>query len=428
MKKVLFIVYNYPPAGGSGVQRDAKFAKYLPEYGWQPIILTPHHRLLNQPRDYSLAEELPPEQIVYRTFTLDARWLFKIFWGLRLPKVVSWLNFRVFIPDAEILWLPFAKRKIKKIFREHQPELVFISAPPFSPLLLGKWLKDKYHIPYVVSFRDEWSQGQGRLDFQPPASFSAKDLKYENQVLSEASQVVSINWVCQKSFRDLHPELPEARFTVITNGYDEDDFRKQVITATPKRDYLQIVHPGALYGRSNPAIIWQALSELVSAKELDPTQLRIDLYGENYPSFIFRGYEHNPIINQIVHLYPYIPHSEVIDLIMKADLLLIYNGPGPKSEVVSTGKLFEYLRSGKPILAIVNPQGVCAETVNRAASGWIANHNSVADIRKKLIMLYGLWQEQRLTIQPDWDYIHQFDRRQLSSMLAACFDKALIQK
>ncbi|HNT52586.1 MAG TPA: hypothetical protein PKH19_04230, partial [Candidatus Syntrophosphaera sp.] len=130
MKTVLYIVYYYPPVGGSGVQRGVKFSRYLPDHGWQSVILTPHPALVKHPKDPSLLADLPPGQTICRSFCLDARWLFKLLWGLRLPGVVNWLRYHVFIPDAEILWLPFARRKIRQILRRHRIDAGRLPATP----------------------------------------------------------------------------------------------------------------------------------------------------------------------------------------------------------------------------------------------------------------------------------------------------------
>ena len=102
---------------------------------------------------------------------------------------------------------------------------------------------------------------------------------------------------------------------------------------------------------------------------------------------------------------------------------MLFSGPGPKSDVVIPGKLFEYLRSGKPVLAIINPQGICAEILNTAGSGFIADSSSKIAIKEKLLLVYRLWHDKKLRIDPDWDYIRGFERYQLTSQLAKCFDR-----
>jgi len=428
LKKVLYIVYYYPPIGGSGVQRGVKFSKYLPENGWESIILTPHPSLVKHPKDYSLVSDVPTGQKIYRSFVLDAGWLYKIFWGLRLPKVVIWLMFHIFIPDSEILWLPFAKRKIKAIVREHKIDLVFISGPPFSPMLLGKWIKDKFKIPYVVSFRDDWSNGQSRLDNPPPKAFCVKERKLEHNALKLADHIVVVNRAYKRDFMALYPDIADYKYTVITNGFDEDDFSNPINPRGFETDKLQIVHPGVLFGRRHPGLIWQALVNLVNQGKIDPEKVKIHIYGRNFASFVFQGWEDNAIIQKIVHLHSYLPHQETIKILMQADLLLLFSGPGVKSDAELPGKLFEYLRSGKPILGVINPQGVCAEILDKARSGWIANAEDVDAIEKQLLEKYQLWREDRLQINPDWEYIKSFERRRLSKALASVFDSIVTSR
>lgn len=428
MKKVLYIVYYYPPLGGSGVQRGLKFSKYLPLFGWESLILTPHPRLVKHPKDTSLLDDIAPGQKIYRCWTIDAHWLYKVFWGLRLPKVVTWLMFHVFRPDAEILWLPFAWRKLKQIVRKENPDLVFISGPPFSPMLLGKKCKEQFNIPYVVSFRDDWSQGQSRLDNPPPVSFSNLEKHLEHQVLQHADHVVVVNQAYKRDFLTLYPDLEETKFSVITNGYDETDFIGLSAERSKETDKLQIVHPGVLFARRHPGIIWQAICNLAARGEIDPDRLRIHIYGRNFASFVFKGYEQNELIKKVVQLHPYLPHSETIKVICEADILLLFSGPGAKSDAELPGKLFEYLRAGKPILGVVHPTGVCAEILLKAGSGVVASQEDLAQIEIKLKELYQQWLQGKLAINPDWEYIRQFERKALSAKLADVFNSVLAAK
>ncbi|MCB5229436.1 MAG: glycosyltransferase family 4 protein [Candidatus Cloacimonetes bacterium] len=428
MKKVLYIVYYYPPLGGSGVQRGTKFSKYLPLSGWESVVLTPYPALVKHPKDRSLLEDMPSGQAIYRTFTLDAHWLYKVFWGLRLPKVVTWLMFHIFRPDAEILWLPFAKLQIPRILKRHKIDLVFISGPPFSIMQLGKWIKDRYGIPYVASFRDDWSLGQSRLDNPPPPSFTKYERKLEKAALEEANHVVVVNKAYKRDFLSLYPHLAEDKFTVITNGYDESDFEGQPPQRERDKGKLQIVHPGVLFGRRHPGIIWQAILNLIDRGKIDPRLLRIHIYGRNFSSFVFKGFEQNHTIRSIVRLHPYLPHDQTIDVIRQADLLLLYSGPGAKSDAEMPGKLFEYLRTGKPILGIIHPEGVSAQILHKAGSGFVASQEDIAQIEETLLQIYQLWQNKELAINPDWEYIKTFERRELSAKLASVFDRVLQEK
>lgn len=428
MQKVLYIVYYYPPIGGSGVQRGLKFSKYLPEFGWESIILTPYPRLVKHPKDKSLLRDVLPDQEIYRTVTLDASWLFKIFWGLRLPQIVTWLSYHVFIPDAHILWLPFARLKIRKIMREHKIDLVFISGPPFSSLLLGKYIRARYSIPHIVSFRDDWSQGQSRWDNPPPESFRRKESQMEHGVLRDANHIVVVNNAYKRDFLNLYPDLQADQISVITNGYDESDFQLKIGPRKTELDKLQIVHAGVLFGRRHPAKTWQALINLTRSGAIDPEKISFHLYGHNFASFVFKGFETDPTISKLVHLHPYLPHGEMTPIILQADALWLFSGPGAKSDAELPGKLFEYLRSGKPILAVIHPAGVCARELEKSGLGFIANNEDVHSIEEQLLRLYRKWESGNLLMNPDWEHIRSFERRALTQRLASVFAQTLAQK
>ena len=426
MKKVLYIVYYYPPVGGSGVQRGVKFSRYLPASDWESIVLTPHPALLKHPRDTSLLADLPPEQWIYRSFILDARWLFKLLWGLRLPGVVNWLRYHVFIPDAEILWLPFARHKIRKIMRRHAIDLVFCSGPPFSPMLLGKWIRRKSKVPFVIDFRDDWSQGQSRLDNPPPRFFTRLEARLEHGALREADHVVVVNEAYKRDFLQLYPDLQAVHFSVITNGYDESDFALQVEPRKTERDILQIVHAGVLFGRRHPGKTWQALTDLTKAGEIDPERVRVHLYGHNFASFVFRGFESDPTIRRIVQLHPYLPHGEMLPVMLQADVLWLFSGPGAKSDAELPGKLFEYLRCAKPILAMIHPTGVCAAELMPSGLAYIADNESVDSIAEQIKAIYQNWLAGKLQPEPNWEHIRGFERRSLTRKLAQVFDQTLL--
>ena len=425
MKKVLYIVFYYPPIGGSGVHRGVKFTRYLPEFNWDSVVLTPDPKLIKQPKDYSLLNEVSPEQKIHHFFTLDARWLFKIFWGLKLPQVVNWLNYHIFKPDADILALPFLRFKISQLIKKYKIDLIFISGPPFSLMLNVLWLKKKYPLPVIVDFRDDWSMGQSRLDNPPPESFRKYEVNLEHEVLSAADKVIVANEAIKNNFLSLHPDLSAEHFVVITNGYDEKDFQKVFPPRETEKDKLQIVYIGSLYGRRQPGIVWQVLIDLVGKGKINPDKISIHLYGPNYRSFVFNGFENNKILEKMVNLHPYLPHSQVPQVMSQADVLWLFIGSGPKSDAISTGKIFEYMRSGKPIWAVINPQGIAADILKSSGLACIADNENPDEIASSLVNLYKNWQEGKLTVQPNWNYIHSFERRELTKKLAEVFEQTL---
>ncbi|MDD2228624.1 MAG: hypothetical protein PHY48_04350 [Candidatus Cloacimonetes bacterium] len=423
MKKLLYISYLFPPVGGSGVQRSLKFAKYLPEFGWEPIMLVANHRFLKQPKDYSLLTEVNPKQARYKTFMPDVRWMYKLLWGLRLHKVVDWINRYCFIPDADILWLPFAKRKLNQVLREHKIDMVFITAPPYSVLFLGEYIKKKYGIDYCVDFRDLWTLGVGVADNPPSKRIMYKTSSWEKNILMQAKQVVYVNDTMVEKALQAYPFLNRTKLSSITNGYDETDFTDALVYVP--RDKMHIVFTGSLYGRFQPDCIWQATTELVESGNLSADKLCFDIYGANTPSFVLGSYAGNPTITSMVNIHGYLAHPQSINRICSADALLLLSPVGKGSDAESHSKLYEYMRSERPIWAVVGLKSIGAEILQQSGTSFIADSSSLAAIKYTLLLLYDKWKAGELHVLPDTEYISSFERRALTAKLAQVLDSAV---
>ncbi|MDD4309169.1 MAG: glycosyltransferase [Candidatus Cloacimonetes bacterium] len=451
MKKLLYISYFFPPVGGSGVQRSLKFTKNLPLSGWQPIVLMADHRYLKQPKDYSLCDDEARNTIVYNSFSPDLRWIFKVLWGLHLHSIVNFITRKLILPDPELLWLPFAKKTIKQIFKQHTIDLVLITAPPYSPLFLGQYIKKHYHVPYVVDFRDMWTMGVGRLDAPLSKRISANEKSWEKKVITQAKAVVVVNQFMANKLSHSYPELAASTFTAITNGYDEDDFTD--IMASLKDSYEQelptlsntakqgltrdessvpslckpmhLVFTGSFYDRFQPDILWEALHQLVTENKIKQDSLMIDIYGKNNPHFVLGKFVNNPIINTMVQIHGYLPHHESIAKICAADALLLFSPPGPGADMDSHSKLFEYLRSGVPILALVAIPSAGADILKKCHCSFIANSASIAAIKFVIAELLQQWQTGKLALETDWAYVSSFERRALTAKLARVLDSAI---
>lgn len=419
MKNVLLIFYYFPPAGGSGVQRGLKFAKYLPEFGFRPVILCADYRFLKQPRDYTLLRELPDKVKIYRSFTLDINWFYKLLWGLKLNKIVNFLRRNVFTPDGEILWLPFAIHKLKKIMATNSINQVLVSVPPYSLIFLAKYLKKHYQIKVCLDFRDPWSFGIGRKYLKPPDWVTAIENRWEKEIVTRADQVICVSSVMIEEFRNLYPYLDKNKFVCITNGYDEKDFP---VSFPPIRNAkFTIIYTGSFYDELQPDILWQALKELFKQGKLNPDKITIKIYGKNNRSFVLGKYVNDSVINKIVHLFGYVEHPTSIKLLGTADVLLLFSTSGEAQRAIVTAKVFEYLRSGKPILAIIDPLSSAAEIIIPAKTGFIASSSSVNSVKETILNFYHLWEKDMLQVEPKWDYIQQFERKALTAKLAEVF-------
>src|SRR5262249_49329400 len=305
MKKVLMVIFHYPPwSGGSGVHRALKFTKYLPEFGWQPIVLTP------SPRAYPLNGAKPcaiPDGIhVSRAFALDtARHL--AFRGLYL-KCMS-------LPDRWISWWPGAVAKGLTLLRRHRPDVIWSTYPIATTHLIALTLKRWSGLPWVADFRDPMKELDPNTNEEFPQDPTVRRVNgwIERPTLEHCSRAVfttrgTLNmYTCR--FRNIPPE----RWSVIPNGYDEEDF----ITAerTLRLDAeavcaVLLLHSGVLYPYVRaPSCFFAALSDLRRAGQVTPSTLKIVLRASGFED-LYRDQLRSFGIDDIVFLEPPVSHQE----------------------------------------------------------------------------------------------------------------------
>jgi hypothetical protein len=412
--------------GGAGVQKSLKFVKYMKQFDYEPIVLTVNSRFTRWIKDKSLCSEIPQGTVVYRTPTIDVNWLYKALWGLRLHRFVKWMQLNIMIPDSEITWLPFAKRAIKKIITRHQIDLAYISGGPFSSMLLGPLIKDKYNIDYVLDFRDEWTNNPTRLDLPYPMKSIRKESEQEKEVLHKSAAIVyTIPKYMKENFELKYPFLVNKLSAMVTNGYDDDDFDYSCLEHKISNNHCNLVYTGSFYDRRQPTLLWKAICELDMGKIGIGKDISIKIIGKNKKSFVLGEYTNNQLINRMVEFYPNLERKRAIAELSIAQALLLYIAPGPNCKAEMTGKIFDYIRVGRPILAIIPPDGAAADIIRKSKTGFIYDSNNLEDIKKGIMHIYTLWQTDKLTIEPDTEYIAQFNRINLTKKLASLFDQVL---
>jgi glycosyltransferase involved in cell wall biosynthesis len=426
MKKVLFIAYYFPPMGGSGVQRSIKYAKHLVEFGFQPIVITVNSKFTRWAKDTTLLKEIPEQATIYRSFTIDLNWFYKIMWGFRLPKLVEWLQINVFIPDSESTWLPFAKKKIDNILKHHAIDLVYITGPPFSSMLLGPYIQKRHNLPYVLDFRDEWTNNPYINDGKLNKSSIVKNKELEKQCLENCSAIVYTHPKFMKeSFESSYPFLQKKIHRIITNGFDEDDFSMLNVADKEKSKKLRIVYTGAFYGRRKPEILWDVLVSLSKTGVIDKDWIEIKIVGKNTRSFVMGEYAGSKPLEEMVNFTEQKNYGEAISELFSADLLLLYIAPGYNCQAEMPGKVFEYMRSYKPILAVVPPEGAAADILRQSRTAFICDSSDVDDVKSIVTEVYKLWETNKLYVQPDKDYISRYNRRFLTRELASLFNEVI---
>lgn len=432
------VVGLFPPMGGSGVQRTLKFCKYLPQFGWQPIVLTVNSRPQNE-RDATLLEELPKLVRIHRTSFLDLYVIFR--WAkqsLGQGKNPGWFeNARngdaramwytsirrfieawVFIPDSYIGWFPFALAKGYNLVRRLGIDVIYSSSDPFTDHLIAYCLKKLLGKPWIADFRDLWTQ---ETFYQHVSFFRQRlDDQLERTFLASADRIIVASYPMVDFFLRKHPSVERAKFLEITNGFDPDDF--QGLRAVRNLKHFRITFTGRFsLEKSFSLPFLKAIRELVNENLELATRLKVVLVG--YLGERERQLIKRLSLEQFVDDVGYVSHRRSVELLHESDVLLLTNNPGPAREVYYTGKLFEYLAARKPILALTE-DGVAAQLVRRTNAGVVVPPHDVKAIKQAIVALY-----EQPNIQPEpRPWLRNFERKVLTQSLAGCLNEVAMQR
>lgn len=438
MKKVLIVTYYWPPAGGPGVQRVLKFAKYLPEYGWQPIVLTVKHGVYPA-IDKSLEKEVPDACRVYKTQILEPSFAYKKFIGMhkdeRIPisilakkprgvkrRIANWIRLNLFIPDAKRGWQFFAVKEGKNILEKEKPDLIFSSSPPPTVHLIARKLSKKSGIPWIADFRDPWTDIH-YYEKQPRLLFVKwLDNKYEISVLREANKITCISQLDIEA--DFSKKISAEKCINIPNGYDESDFKGIDISKQENKKFL-LMHLGAIGNERNPINLFESIRELANEEKINQNNFEIDLIGKVERDIINTIQLFN--INDYVSLIDYMPHHEALDQSLYASMMLLLITQSEKNKRILPGKTFEYLRTGKPVLALGPVDGEVARIINSTQTGKIFEYSNKAGIKEYILVQFNRWQNRDYSDKFNLDRISQYERKNLTEKLAIIFNQ-LIQE
>lgn len=435
MKRVLIISYYWPPTGGSGVQRWVKFAKYLPEEGWQPVIYTPENPE-QLAVDTTLEAEIPAEAEIIKTHITEPYELYKKF--LRrsghskeavevnpvnaqnksfAQKAAMWVRGNFFRPDPRCLWIRPSVKFLKKYLKEHPVDLIVSTGPPQSMHMIGLRLAEETGLPWIADFRDPWTKIFYFKHLSMTKATERWHEKMEKKVLDNASAVVAVSPLVQKDFQSMTKTTVE----LITNGFDECDFPQgecHEADGGPDRDFI-ITHTGLFAADGNPTTLWQVLSERCNQDETFRKLLKIKLIGKT-DGQIKTAIEDAGLKENTIDM-GYQPHAKAIEEQRTASLLILPLRKEPEYKAVLPGKLFEYLASLRPVLGIGQPDGAMSMILDSTKAGVVLDWEDKASIGKFIDRCWEKHLEGRLTAS-DAD-ISQFTRRNLTRRMAQLFEK-----
>ena len=410
MKKALLIAYHFPPLGGGGVFRTLKFTKYLPEFGYQPYILTVKNPMYRE-KDPTLVEEIPMEAEIHRTFSFEHR-------ILRAPRLLN-INLKWFyMPDQNVGWLPFGVSSGAKIVRKENIDLIYATSPIWTSLLIGLFIKKKTKKPLVVDFRDPWVENFSII--YPTKFHEHIERMMEKMVLTQADYVVVATDSIKNNLIRKYPFIT-SRIETITNGFDPDDFKNLKIHK--KTGKFTITYVGSIYGLLTAKPFLTALKALVEEKKGFKEKVEVVFVGncgKETPQLVRQlGLEEN------VRFVGYVPHRKGLEFMVNAQvLLLLITIEGSKGERILTGKLFEYLASRKPIIALVPENGLAANVIKSLNAGTVVSPRDVQRVKKVIASYFDQWMEEKLSEATDvTSNITLYNRKVLTGKLARIFDK-----
>ncbi len=423
-KRVLIITYYWPPSGGSGVQRWLKFAKYLPEAGWEPVIFTPENPDFDL-RDESLEKEVSklfevikfPIWEPYQLFSKVKRNT-KIHPGRLLEekekgfleKVAIWARANLLVPDPRMFWVKPSVKFLTDLAKNDQFQAIVTTGPPHSMHLIGRNLKRKTGLPWLADFRDPWSQWEF-LDKLPMSSrVRKKHAELEQTVLREANAILTISPTFQ---RDLE-KLAHRRIHLLTNGYDPADIPIGFFPKEKEVGKLHLVYSGIIDAIRNPIPLMQALKvEFQDGKE-EIKWTFVGRVSEQVQAYVME----DAWLKGRIHFAGYVSHGEVFGFYAKSDVLVLILTDTKNAQGNIPGKLFEYLATGIPVLALGDPHGDSARILKDAGAGRVLAHSDEVGIRTQLRTLIN---DASSTIKAS--DLEKFSRKNLSLQLAKILDE-----
>jgi glycosyltransferase involved in cell wall biosynthesis len=428
-RKLLLVSYLFPPAGGITVQRALSFTRYLPALGFEIHVL----RAPNAPTpvvDRGLLARVPSEVNIHGAFTPEPPFKVRhLAWSLLSGKgkapdsppsapAGGWRKWakdairRLINPEPEVLWVPFAVRAARRIIRRESIGIVMVTAPPFSAFLVGTRLKREFpHLKFISDFRDEWIDFYlNESDYQSGELVRKRALEIERQTIEASDLVVAVTPSSLARIRNRYPAQPDAKFACVHNGFDPAQFES--FRPRPHAGGKVIVtHVGTATKASTPRFYLDALDAL-------PPEIR-DSIETRFIGRIADG-EKSVFENRqaTIRLLGFQPQSEATRLMEETDYLLLTM----TDHVSIPGKLFEYLATGKPALAISPPHGEVGRIFAGTRAGWCVDPSDTAGLRNALIEM-ATRPPAQAAARIDRERVREFERPRQAELLASLISR-----
>jgi galactitol-specific phosphotransferase system IIB component len=419
--KLLIITYYWPPAGGPGVQRWLKFVKYLPEFEIQPIVYVPQNPTYPI-IDKNLEVEVSKEAIILKKKIFEPYQIAQFFSKNKtkkissgiithkkkqslLEKIMLWVRGNLFIPDARKYWVNPSVDYLNKYIKENNINTIVTSGPPHSLHLIGLKLKAKTNVKWFADFRDPWTTIGYHKELKLSSYAQKNHKQLEHKILNTADTII----VTSKTTKAEFEVITNKPIEVITNGYDIEQVEKKPLDVK-----FSLAHIGSLLSERNPLILWQSLSELIIEIPSFKTNFELKLIGaiSNEVLETISKYKLDPFVNNM----GYVSHNKAVEEQRKSQILLLIEINSNETKSIIPGKLFEYMVSERPILALGPENSDFAEIIQSTNTGTFFLYNEKEQLKAQIIKYYQLYLEHNLKVYPVG--LQQYSRKSLTQKLA----------
>jgi glycosyltransferase involved in cell wall biosynthesis len=417
LKKVLFITYYWPPSGKASIHWPLQIIKHLPSFGWSPSVLTAREDVFSH-KDESLFEHISPDLAVLKTNSIEPFNIYRKFTGKGKDEVLVasetisttnkglahrlsiWIRMNLFIPDARAGWYFPAVSEGTKFLKKYPHDAVVTIGPPHTAHLIGMSLAGKFNIPHYPVLIDPWTDIVYYRDFKRSAVTKAVDNYLEKKVMKKAGKVIFVTNSTREDYINKYSFL-ENKSHVLYWGFNEENFKSVQVEDQNGTEVL--VHAGNIFDYQNPQNFWRQLKI-----EIDKgRKLKIVFVGSVSPG-IKKEIEQNGLLPHTEYK-GFLPYTEMVNVLAKANYLLVC--ATEKRHV--PGKLFEYLRIGKPILAFGDDNDEVNSIIKNANAGMVLPYSDSAE---EFFQRAG-------GFKTNMEYVRQFDRKNIACRFAGIMDE-----
>jgi len=419
-KKILVVTYYWFPAGGPGVQRWTKFVKYLPDFSIEPIVYIPENP--NYPIiDKQTTEDFSKIKIIKHPIKEPSRFFGfslkgktkKISSGIIpnrekqsfLDKILLYIRGNFFIPDARIYWVKPSVSFLEKYIVKHKIETIITTGPPHSLHLIGLGLKERLNIEWIADFRDPWTSIVYHKELKLSKKSTQKHKELEQKVLQTADKII----VTSPSLKTEFSQITSSPIQVITNGYDVEQIEKQTLDKK-----FSIAHIGSFLSERNPIILWKILGEIITENKEFKNDLELKIAGI-ISQEISDTIEKFGLTSFVKNL-GYLRHKDAVVEQRKSQILLLVESDSEETKMILPGKLYEYMASHRPILAIANQNSDIKKLITQTNTGVFCSYSEEEKLKQTIINYHKTYKENNLKTYPIG--LQFFSRKKLTEKLA----------